>query len=210
MELRTSIPILLLLVASFAAESAKAEGDGTGFFGRETRRFGIDYTTFSGNPDESLSGTSGFGLEAGITRGNGFLQFIGKIRLDYSSGNVEFADGSSKTKLDYRLIGTAGSLGLRFTPITSSDPAGFAIYFGGVGSFGIHQLTLPDRTYTSLKRTQTALTTGYDLLAGIDFGASASGKRLYLEAALRTARGELGGKTSFQLDGLVLQGGLAW
>ncbi|MBS1962783.1 MAG: hypothetical protein JST04_11235 [Bdellovibrionales bacterium] len=196
--------------SAFAAEGGGTAREGAGFFGRETRRFGITYTNFSGDKDESLSGGSGFGLEAGITRGNRFVQFIGKIRLDYSAGNVEFADGSSKTKLDYKLLGTAGALGLRLTPITSSDPAGFAIYFGAVGTFGIEQLTLPDRTYTSLKRNQTSTATGYDLLAGIDFGAFSSGKRLYLEAALRTARGDFGGKSSFQLDGLVLQGGLAW
>lgn len=215
MVLRPLIPSLFLLFASvgvgsaLAADSSGGSGKG-GFFGRESRRVGLTYTTFSGEKDESLSGGTGFGLEAGITRGNSVLQFLGKIRLDYSAGSVEFADGATKSKLDYKLLGTNGSFGLRITPVTSADPAGFAIYFGAVGTVGIVQLSLPDRTYTNLKRTETTLATGYDLFAGVDFGAFASGRRLYVEAALRTARANLAGKNSFQIDGLILSGGLAW
>jgi len=199
--------LAFVLTLSFGVSGSARAGEG--FFGTESKRISLNYISYSGDENKSLTGNSGFGLEAGIGRGNRFLQFLTKLRLEYSSGTSKFLDSGSQLSLNYTLIGANAALGFRINPVMSDKETGFGIYFGAVGTFGVAQLSLPDRTYTSLKAGQTGTTLGYDFFAGAEFGRARE-KRFFIEAGLKTARSSLGGSSAFQLDGLVLQGGLTW
>jgi hypothetical protein len=194
---------LLSAFAVTAAFGSDGENSSPGFFSHESHRFGITYTDFSGDKDNSLTGNSGYGVDVGISRGNSFVQILTKVGLGYSRGNSEFLDSATKLALDYKFLTANAGLGLRFDPVMAHG-GGFGIYFGAVGTLGMAQLSLPDRTYTKLVSTQTALAVGYDLFAGIEM------THFYIEAALRNAQAKLGGSSNFQLGGLVLQGGLTW
>lgn len=206
----TLLPLLVLALPILSARDARADsGSKDGILGTESTRIGLEYTTYSGDENKSLTGNSGFGLEAGVARGNSFIQFLTKLRVEYAAGNRNFLDSATQLNLAYRLIGVNAALGIRINPIFSKSPSSFGIYIGAVGTFGMAQLSLPVRTYTSLKASQSGTTLGYDIFAGTEIGSSAS-RRLFIEAALKTARTSLGGSSAFQIDGLVLQTGLVW
>ena len=197
--------IMIGLLTALAVPSARADDGGTspGFFSRESHRIGLTYTDFSGDTGNSLSGGSGYGLEAGISRGNSFLQILTNVGLGYSNGQAEFVDSATKLNLDYKLLYANAALGLRIDPVMTRS-GGFGIYFGASGTVGMVQLTLPDHAYSKLQSSQTSLALGYDLFAGLEL------TRLYVQAALRTAQAKIGGTSNFQLGGLVIQGGLTW
>lgn len=203
--------LLLLWTLVFAicmgvSESVRADD---GFFGIESKRVSLNYLSYTGDENKSLTGNSGFGLEAGIGRGNRFLQLLTKLRLEYSTGTSKFLDSGTQLNLSYRMIGANAAFGFRINPVMSEKETGFGIYLGAVGTFGVAQLTLPNRTYTDLKTGQTGTAIGYDLFAGAEFG-SALKTRMFIEVGLKTARSNLGNNSTFQLDGLILQGGLTW
>lgn len=200
---------LLALVLTLCFGVSGSARAGEGFFGIEAKRVSLNYLSYTGDENKSLTGNSGYGLEAGIGRGNRFLQLLTKLRLEYSTGTSKFLDSGSQLSLSYQMIGANASFGLRVNPVMSEKETGFGIYLGVVGTFGVAQLSLPDRTYSSLKAGQTGTTLGYDFFAGAEFG-NALEKRIFMEAGLKTARSSLGGSSAFQLDGLVLQGGLTW
>lgn len=203
---------LCLAISMFGAGAAFADSPGyssDGFWGYEAKRVGIEYLSYAGDENKSLTGNSGYGLEAAISRGNAFLQFLTKIRLEYSTGNSKFLDSTTQLNLDYRLLGVNAGLGFRLNPVISSLSTGFGIYFGAAGMAGMAQLSLPNRTYTTLKSGQSGTILGYDIFAGVEFGSKGT-NRPFIEAALKTSGASLGGTTNFRIDGLILQGGLVW
>lgn len=214
MGISTSLFHIFLVAGLFALSIASAradEGGGTsgkaGFFGLESRRIGITYTGFGGDKYNSLSGGQGYGLGVSLYRGNSFIGLTFGLNIDYSKGNVPFMDRSTAMNLDYTLLAATMGFGLRINPVIGHG--GVGIYAGAGLLVGMNQLSLPDRTYNVLNKSESAASFGYDIYGGIELGSEKS-RRFFLEAGLKSSKASLAGVSNFMIEGFYLQGGIAW
>lgn len=157
--------------------------------------------------------SSGFLGSLELKRSNAWFSLIGGIRLANATGREVFLDGSTTTEEAFTFYGIEAELGLLFHLIPSKEFS-FQPYIGAVGVGGIGYLKLPSKTYNSLNATESRLTTGYELIGGVELApgrkANTISYTIFGEGRLRLVRGNFAGKSDFQLDGFLLMGGIGF
>jgi hypothetical protein len=207
--------IKTLLASLIITVSAPCFADFTpGFFTQSQTRMGVDYITFSGDKYNSLAaGSPGYGIEVGQKLSNSTFSVFGKIRGIYTSGTESFLDGSTSEQLTYLLMTGEVYLGALYHLIPSSE-SGFRPYIGAAGGAGIIDLRFPASSVTTLAVSQTAMSLGYEFIAGLELNTKYKTGlgmwSIYGEFIMRTMRANLAGQSPFYFDGITLAGGIGW
>jgi hypothetical protein len=205
----------VIAVTLFFSIFAQAQTTSSGkFFRYSQTRAAVNYLTFSGAENESLSTNSlGIGGEVATKKGNDYVAVIGKVRGISTTGEEPFLDGATQTTLSYSMISVEAHLGFLFNLIPG-EPRGFRPYIGATGIGGQLQLRFDADDVTTLKPSETEFYSGYEATAGVELyfkkGGGVNLWSVFGEISSRKVQADIAGKTPYYLDGLVITGGLAW
>lgn len=202
--------LVVLITPLRALGFGVSPGTGANSWNKSSIKLGGYLVNYSGVKSKSLGGKRGFGGEIISERGTRGLGFIGKVRGEYSSASAYFDDGGTERSLSYELImGEAGfgvKVGLFPTPR-------FIPYVTASGLVGFAGMTFSNRSLTELKSSESALTLGYELGAGVELEFKRDKGEKFLiwgEVQSRKSSTNLADQSQFALDALRLILGVGW
>lgn len=202
---------LFLLIASPGARANEP------FFPESSTRLNGVYSNFGGESDSSLgSNTSGFGVELLARKGNSFLSLVSGFKFLMIQGLEPLLDGGTSTETAFDIFLSDAVFGLQLSLLPSKDLS-LRPYLGVNGLLTFAQTRLEEKTYTDLRKSESAMAAGHELVAGFEFqpnrrSSSGSGRSIayIFEARLRSTTLKILNQEAFQIQGLNFVFGLGF
>lgn len=187
------------------------------FFPESSTRLNGVYCNFGGESDAALgSNTSGYGVELLARKGNSFLSLVSGFKFVMVQGLEPLLDGGASTETAFDIFLSDAVFGLQLSLLPSRDLS-LRPYLGANGLLTFAQTRLEEKTYTDLKKSESAMAVGHELVAGFEFqpnrrSSSSSGRPLayIFEARLRSTTLKILNQEAFQIQGLNFVFGLGF
>jgi hypothetical protein len=177
-------------------------------------RLNIRQLNYSGEDNKSFAESSP-GLVAGLTlmsRGK-IINFYGSVDVGGQTGRQNFLDGSSVVASNYAYRVTSLEVGANYYPFSRTESF-VNVYLSAAGVVSYNSIDVKSNlTFTSLPKSDMAVTAGYKASLGLEWIPKNYTKRpkwtIYAELGYKKENGNLLNQT-FSLDNIGYTLGLGW